>query len=97
MCVHVTDTTVNTLDLLLCKCSCCFTKILYFYRAVLRDGNAICLHPNSTCVRTLIDNIPSRPFIPKDYASANNLRGMKFMYSVEFEKLLYLSFMEPQV
>lgn len=65
--------------------------------AVLRDGNTICLHPNSTCVRTLINNIPSRPVIPKDYASANNLRGMKFMYSVEFEKLLYLSFMEPQV
>lgn len=60
--------------------------------AVLRNGNAICLHPNSTCVSTLIDNIPSRLVIPKDYASANNLRGMKFMYSVEDEKLLYLSF-----
>lgn len=62
--------------------------------------NVICLDPKAKCVSTIIDNIASRiipkGYILKDDPTKNYLHGMKVLYSVEFEKPLYLSFMEPQ-
>ncbi|XP_031246959.1 C-X-C motif chemokine 15-like [Mastomys coucha] len=59
--------------------------------AILKNGDSICLDPNAEWVVAVVDPIVKR-FLPKDPNQKEFPWAMKLLYSVEFEKPLYLSF-----
>ncbi|XP_034364129.1 C-X-C motif chemokine 15-like [Arvicanthis niloticus] len=63
--------------------------------ATLKNGDLICLNPDAEWVKTLVRIITGR-FLPEDHEQMKPPQEMKLLYSVEFEKPLYLSFVQPK-
>ncbi|XP_028608482.1 C-X-C motif chemokine 15-like [Grammomys surdaster] len=63
--------------------------------ATLKNGDLICLNPYAEWVKTLV-HIITGSFLPEDHEHMKHPQGMKLLYSVEFEKPLYLSFVQPK-
>ncbi|XP_021065992.1 C-X-C motif chemokine 15-like [Mus pahari] len=59
--------------------------------ALLKSGDLICLDPDASWVKAIIDRITNR-FLPEDLTQKEYPQPMEFLYSVKQKKPVYVSF-----